>query len=294
MKILVFGASGMIGHKMMLRLQTENFEVLGTLHKPLSNYYHKPLFKKLNFIDSVDVTDSVKVLHVLESVRPDVILNCVGITLRKPKIKDLQYSLKVNSEFPQFLKMWTEKNSKYLIHFSTDCVFTGKATEYTEDSQPDAIDVYGLTKTRGEVFGPACLTLRGSQLGSELFGKTELFEWALSHRNKSIKGFTKAIYTGMTTNIMAELVAKLALNPQKLTGLYQVSSAPISKYELLAKINDKFNLNMSIQADGGYATNKVLSSQKIAKEIGFNCPSWDDMLNELKKDRVLNSEIYEE
>ncbi len=292
MKILVFGASGMIGHKMMLRLIQAGHDVTGTLRHPLDNYVGIKLFSESKIIDGLDVSKFDLVKKKLEEIKPAVILNCVGITLRKPMIKDLEYCTRINSEFPHFLKKYVEKNKSYLIHFSTDCVFSGASKVYNEDSKPDADDVYGKTKALGEVVGNCCLTLRGSQLGSEIFGKSELLEWTIQNKSKLVTGFSNVIYSGVTTNTMSDLVANLINVPQKLTGLYQVSSIPISKYDLLSKVNTIFNLGMTITPDPKKMSTKVLSSAKIASEIGYRCASWDQMLEQTYQDRIKNRELY--
>ena len=284
MKILVIGAGGMIGHKMFQILKQHGHEVYGTVRQPVSHYQKFGLFNPGELFDQIDVLDHDKLNEVFSQLKPDVILNCVGITLRKPEINDEDYSRKVNSEFPHFLNSYVEKSGSYLIHFSTDCVFSGQDGPYSEDSPRSANDVYGRTKAAGEVVGGHALTLRGSMIGRELSGKTELLEWALSKKGKVVKGFSKVIYSGVTTNIMAELVAVLLKMPAKPTGLYQVSSAPISKYELLNLINKSFRLNLTILEDSSYASSKVLLSEKLKKNIGFNCPTWPEMVDELAKD----------
>lgn len=284
MKVLVFGAGGMIGHKMFLFLKQQGHQVFGAIRQTRKVYEKFNLFEDQEVLDQVDVVQNEKVEQILNEIKPDVILNCVGITLRKPEIKDFEYSKKINSEFPHFLNSWVEQNESYLIHFSTDCVFSGKDGPYTEESLTSAEDIYGKTKSAGEVKGTHALTLRGSMIGRELYGKTELLEWTIMQKNKQIRGFKNAVYSGVTTQVMAELVAKLILLPQKLTNIYQVSSDPISKFELLHLINNYFHLNLSITADDTYATSKILICDKLKKSIGFNCPSWDEMVNDLSKD----------
>ena len=285
MKILVIGVGGMIGHKMFQILKSKGHEVLGTIKKDKFKYEHFNLFLKDELIEHVDVLDHNKILQILNETKPEVILNCVGITLRKTEINDFEYCKKVNSDFPHFLKKWVEENKSYLIHFSTDCIFSGKDGPYTEESRTSAEDIYGRTKAAGEVTGNHTLTLRGSMIGRELYGKTELLEWAISQKNKTIKGFSKAIYSGVTTNFMAELVSELISMPKKLTGLYQVSSEPITKLDLLRLINKYFDLKMTINEDSGFSTSKILINEKLKKSIGFNCPTWPEMVEILAKEK---------
>jgi dTDP-4-dehydrorhamnose reductase len=282
-KVLILGVGGMIGHQMFRSLKTQ-FEVHGTLKETIEKYKDFEIFDSTNIFENCDAQNFDKIEQVLNQFKPDVILNCIGITLRKPEIKDELYAEKINSDFPQFLKNYTERSHAYLVHFSTDCVFSGKTGPYTEDSVPDAEDVYGRTKAKGEVQGSHTLTLRGSMIGRELVGKTELLEWALSQKDKKIKGYTKALYSGVTTSVMAGLIADLINRSEKLTGLYQVSSQPISKFELLQEINAAFKLNMTIEENDSYLNEKILKSEKLTNKIGFHSLSWNEMLDELAKD----------
>ncbi len=284
MKVLVFGAGGMIGHKMFQAFSAQKLETYAVIRQKISNYAAFNLFNSKNTFDQIDILEAEKLEKVLTQVKPDVILNCIGVTLRKPEITNLEYCRKVNTDFPWLLNNWVSANNSYLIHFSTDCVFSGKESPYSEASPKTATDNYGITKAAGEVTGNHSLTLRGSMIGRELFGKTELLEWAISKKNQQIKGFSKAIYSGVTTNVMAELVHQLLHRTDRLTGLYQVSSAPISKFDLLKMINSQLQLNMTIVEDSSYATSKVLISDKLAERIGFYCPSWPVMIENLSKD----------
>ncbi|MFZ3231143.1 MAG: sugar nucleotide-binding protein [Pseudobdellovibrio sp.] len=285
MKILVFGAGGMIGHKMFKNLKLEGFNVYGTLKQSREKYESFHLFDSQNSFEYIDVINRMDVLTVLNQIRPDVVLNCIGITLRKPEIKDFDYCVRINSEFPHFLNNWCENNNSYLVHFSTDCVFSGKDGPYTEKSYTSADDFYGRTKSLGEVFSESAITLRGSMIGEELFGKTELLEWAFSQENKTIKGFSNVMYAGVTTSVMAELVGKLIRSSERLVGLYQVSSKPISKYAFLQLINTAFNLNMTIAEDKSYASSKILLSDKLSGKIGFRCPEWSVMIDQLVNEK---------
>lgn len=285
MKILVFGAGGMIGHKMVEVLSQKYPDTYACTRSEFTRFSEFGLFSSDKFISGIDVSEWDHVENLLNKLKPDVILNCVGITLRKPEIKDFEYCVEVNSLFPQRLKSWAVQNSARMIHFSTDCVFDGKSENYFEYSQALAKDIYGKTKYLGEVLGPKCLTLRGSMIGFELFGKTELLEWAMAQQGKSVKGFTKAVYSGVTTSVMAELVLMLIGQESFLEGIYQVSSVPISKFDLLTKINAQFGLQMNIEPDDKYASSKVLNCQKIYDAVGFRAPSWDDMLKEMRLEK---------
>jgi dTDP-4-dehydrorhamnose reductase len=286
MKILILGAGGMIGHKMYQVLSKHYPSTYACIKRSFAEYKEFELFDQSHVIEGVDVYDSTHLESVLNRLQPNVILNCVGITLRKKEIQNLEYCLEVNSLMPHRLKCWSAQNNAYFIHFSTDCVFDGAVGEYTENSPPSAKDTYGKTKYLGEVVGSQCLTLRGSMIGRELYGKTELLEWALAQKGKTIKGYANALYSGVTTSIMADLVLKILKQPSRLVGTYQVSSEPISKLDLLRKINNVFDLKMKVNEDCSYVSKKDLNSSKIRREIGFICPSWDEMINQLASEKV--------
>lgn len=285
MKIFILGAGGMIGHKMYQVLSRIYPDTYACFKRDFSEYQKFGIFNSAKIIDKIDVHEFSHVENALNKLKPDVILNCVGVTLRKKEIQDLPYCLEVNSLMPHKLKCWAAQNQAHLIHFSTDCVFDGASGNYTENSPPSARDVYGRTKYLGEVIGDRSLTLRGSMIGHELYGKTELLEWALAQKGKSIKGYANALYSGVTTLVAAELVLSILKQKSFLKGLYQISSEPISKFKLLQKINQSFDLKMQIQEDCSYVSKKDLSSLKIQNETGFICPSWDEMVNQLASDR---------
>jgi len=284
MKILVFGANGMIGHQMWMKLNAiYPGQVYGTVRKDLSYYEKFKIFDVDKLVPYVDVSRFEAVMEVLNKIQPDVILNCVGITLRKPEIKNTELTMQVNALFPQKLSRWVAQNKhSRLIHFSTDCVFSGAAAGlYTEDSIPDAQDVYGQTKFLGEVFGPNVLTVRCPIIGREIEGKTELIEWFLAQNHKKIRGYANAIYSGITTCEMSKQIIQIIQKHRELNGLWQISSDPISKYELLKKLGQITQYDIEIEKDESYATNKGLDSKKYRQLTGFQSPSWDVMLKEM-------------
>ena len=282
MKILILGANGMIGHQMWRKLdQAFPGQVWGSVRNEATFYKKFGIFKSERLIPHLDVTDFVKTQRVLDEHKPDVILNCIGITLRKPEIKNSELCLEVNSMFPHRLSFWVKKNKTRLIHFSTDCVFDGSDGLYDEDSDPTAKDVYGKTKFLGEVSGQGCLTLRTPILGREIEGKTELVEWFLAQKNKKIKGFANAIYSGITSPEIAKQVIQIIKNYPNLEGLYQISSQPISKYDLLVMLNEIAAVDATIERDETYATNKSLDSKKYRQLTGYQPPSWHYMLTEM-------------
>jgi len=232
------------------------------------------------------------ILDFLVKVNPDIIINAIGVTIRRGAKKKISDTIYLNSLFPHQLSNWALAFKKRLIHFSTDCVFSGSEGSYLEDATPDALDYYGKTKGLGEVNSKSSLTIRSSMIGPELFNKTELFEWIINNKEKEINGFSRVMYSGVTSVYMAKLVADLIDNHKNLSGIYNVASKPISKFELLHLINDNFDLGLIINDDKTVISNKTLNASKIEKEIGLQPPSWDELIFELKKDYMNFIDLY--
>lgn len=289
MKILILGGDGMIGHKMAQILSDFNHEIIVSIRE------QRELTKQC-FSSPVKVffNDFLKdnIFTFLDRVKPDVIINAIGITIRRGVNDYISNTIYINSYFPHQLANWVGIQNKRLIHFSTDCVFSGSEGSYSEEATPNALDYYGKTKGLGEVFSKNVLTLRSSMIGPELFNKTELFEWVINNKEKEINGFSKVMYSGVTTVYMAKFVGDLIENHKDLNGIYNVASNPISKFELLHLINDNFGLGLKINKDQSVISNKTLDASKIENELGINPPSWDELIIELKKDYTHFIDLY--
>ena len=289
MKILILGGDGMIGHKMAQVLSVQNHEIFISVRE------NKDLtLKRISPKAKVFFNDFLKgsILDFLDKVNPDVIINAIGITIRRGAAENISDTIYLNSLFPHQISSWALAFKKRLIHFSTDCVFSGSEGSYLEDTTPDALDYYGKTKGLGEINSKSSLTIRSSIIGPELFNKTELFEWIINNKEKEINGFSRVMYSGVTTVYMAKLVADLIDNHKNLSGIYNVASKPISKFELLHLINDNFDLGLIINDDKTVISNKTLNASKIEKEIGLQPPSWDELIFELKKDYMNFIDLY--
>jgi dTDP-4-dehydrorhamnose reductase len=191
------------------------------------------------------------------------------------------------------LNEWVCNYNKRLIQLSTDCVFSGRKGNYLVNDIKDAYDLYGSTKSLGEIIDSKfAITLRGSMIGRELENKTELFEWFLKQSNKNIKGFSKVIYSGITTVKMAEIVLRIINYYPNLTGIYNISAKPISKFDLLKLCNEHFGINAIIEMDNNYSSNKNLISDKFFNEIGIEQPNWVGLISQLKDDCLINNSLY--
>src|SRR5262245_26238564 len=169
MRVVVLGAAGMLGHKLLQRLRPD-FEVAGTIRDREPSPELLRALPNVKFYPHVVASDRASLAYVIEDWGPQVVLNCVGIVKQTSAAKDPILSISVNSLFPHQLAQLTAAHSAKLIHFSTDCVFSGRHGNYVEDDVPDPIDLYGRSKLLGEVTAPGTLTLRISIVGRELRG----------------------------------------------------------------------------------------------------------------------------
>lgn len=287
MKILILGADGMIGHKISQNLyDTEHLLILNSRN---NSKKLKEFFPKASLIHYDLLKQDITVL--LNDINPELIINCVGITIRRG-VEIIENAIKINQKLPHTINKWCLKNSKKLIHFSTDCVYSGTKGNYTELDPLDAFDNYGLTKGKGEVQSHNTLTIRSSIIGRELFNKTELLEWLISEKGKSVKGFSQVIYSGVTNLYMAKLIKELIMEGIEINGIYNISSPPISKYDLLNKLNRVFNLDLKIEKDNSKKSDKSLKSNKFFSKYYYHKPNWDDMINELFHDSGKFDELY--
>jgi dTDP-4-dehydrorhamnose reductase len=231
-------------------------------------------------IDRIDVLDFGVLSGVLRAVNPDIIMNCVGITKRITESGDKVRNIMVNSVFPYKLVELAADLKSRVIHFSTDCVFSGDTGNYSDDALPDARDLYGRTKALGEALGDNVLILRSSFIGRELHGKTELLEWFLS-QNGTVRGFKNAIYTGFTVFELSRIVERMITSYPDTSGLYNVSSEPISKYDLLKLIGETMHRETVVVPDESFHCNRSLNSDKFRKDFAYYPPSWTEMVEEL-------------
>lgn len=283
MRILILGGSGMLGHQLWRHFSSKFPETYTTIRRTCSDYKNHGLLSSNNVIESVDARRFEFLEGVITGVHPDIILNCIGITKRREEEGNYIESIMLNSLLPHKLAGWGESHGAKIVNFSTDCVFDGKLGNYTEGSQTSAEDLYGRTKALGEISGKSSLTIRSSFIGQELQNGTELFEWFVSQRG-TVEGFRGAIYTGLTTLEFSRIVERLIIEYPECSGLYHVSSEPISKYELLKIIRKKLQLNINIIPDNTFKCNRSLNSEKFRREFNYSPPSWEDMIDELAND----------
>jgi dTDP-4-dehydrorhamnose reductase len=280
MKILVLGGDGMLGHQLVQSLAAEH-EVHATLRQDAAAYReHVDLLRSASWHFGVDVGDASRLDAVIGSSGAHAVINAIGIVKQRDAAKQAIASIEVNSLLPHRLAALCAPRGVRLVHFSTDCVFSGSKGRYREDDPPDAEDLYGRSKLLGEVGEPGCITLRTSIVGLELTRKTGLLEWFLAQQGP-IKGYARAIYSGFTTLEMARIVANILTRHPERHGVYHVSSEPISKLELLTMIRDRLGMTTQIVADRSFQCDRSLDSGRFRREFDYAPPSWPQMVDEL-------------
>jgi len=280
MRILILGGDGMLGHQLFKHLSPRH-EVKVTLRQDLSAYTYTSLFDRENSYDAIDIRSMERLIEVLADFRPEAVINAVGIVKQRPDAKESIPSLEINALLPHRLALLCKGMGARLIHLSTDCVFSGRKGNYLESDPADAEDLYGKTKYLGEVHDRNCLTLRTSIIGRELSRFKSLLEWFLAQKG-TVRGFTKAIYTGFTTMEMSRIIERMLVEFPDASGVYQVSSDPINKYELLLLFREKLGHDIEIVPDDSFFCDRSLDSTRFRSDFSYVPPSWPTMIEELR------------
>ena len=280
MRILILGGDGMLGHRLLKHLG-ENHEVRVTLRRGPSDYEQYGLFDESNSYYGVEVLDRDKLSQVVADFRPEAVVNAVGIVKQRGTAKEAIPSLEINSLLPHRLALLCRVAGARLVHVSTDCVFSGRKGNYTEEDVPDPEDLYGRTKLLGEVSEPGSITLRTSIIGLELSRKTGLIEWFLAQKGE-IQGFTRAIYTGLTTAELSRVIELVLTEHPDLLGVWQVASEPINKYDLLVRFSEILGReDVKISPDDAVKIDRSLSGVAFEGATVYSAPGWNEMLKEL-------------
>ena len=270
----------MLGNAMFrILVEAENMQVIGSLRS--SSYRkHFPASMQQSLYSGVDVKCTDDLAEFIADQRPDVIINCIGLVKQLSSSKDPMQAIAINSLLPHRLAYMCQLANARLVHFSTDCVFSGNKGSYTESDLSDAEDLYGKSKFLGEVSAPHAVTVRTSIIGHELESKNGLIDWFLSSSG-SIKGFTKMIFSGLPTNELAAIVRDYILKDASLHGVYHVSSKAISKYQLLAIVAEVYGKEIQIAPDDEVVLDRSLVSTRFRELTGYNPPEWRDLVQSM-------------
>lgn len=291
--ILILGGSGMLGHKLW-SIFKEQFNTFVTLRNPFEQYRDLNFFDPHRTFSNINLRNSECLQPILEEIKPHIIINCVGIVKQLPDAKDPVTSIIINSLLPHELEKMAQRFGSKLIHISTDCIFEGGKGNYSEEEPARADDLYGLTKLLGEVSEPPTLTLRTSIIGREMLRHTGLLEWFLHcPPREKVYGYTNAIFSGFTTPVLANILAWIIQKHSYLTGIYHLSSHPISKFDLLKKLQKAFQLDIEVVRHDDFRCNRSLNGERFNQATGYVPPSWDEMIEGLKNENSFYRELYE-
>lgn len=281
MKVIIIGATGMLGSAAYrLFAGSSGFEVVGTI-RGLTPPPQLPLGPSARIVGGVDVTDFDLLIRLFGRERPDVVMNCVGVVKQLDAAKDPLVSIKLNALLPHQLAALCGASRARLVHVSTDCVFDGKKGNYKETDFSDASDLYGRTKYLGEVDYRNSITLRTSIVGHEIGSNVSLVDWFLSQPGPEVKGYRKAIYTGLPTVELARIVRDYVIPRPALRGVWHVSSAPINKFDLLSIVASVYGKGIHIVPDDAVVIDRSLDGSRFCAETGFVAAPWSELVKRM-------------
>lgn len=290
MKVLILGGSGMLGHRLWMSLQ-DQYDVYVTVRNQTNPFPNVPEFPQNKVICGVEGLITESVLKAITQVKPEVVINCIGIIKQLDNANPLDH-IRVNALLPHLIALWCATANIRLIHISTDCVFSGNKGSYRETDEPDPVDLYGRTKLLGELNYPHCITLRTSIIGLELKNYLGLVEWFL-RQSGTVKGYTNAIYTGLTTRELSKVIKYFVIPRSDLFGVHHVSSWFISKYELLNTIKGEFGKKVNVMPYPDFYCDRSLVSTVFQSKTGYAPALWAQMVKELFDDYDFYKELRE-
>lgn len=278
----MLGVSGMLG-RAVYRVMSKgvDFEVFGTV-RDVKSVNFLPDSLRSNVLAGVDVEREDSLVAVFGNVRPNVVINCVGLVKQLADSNDPLLAVPINALLPHRLAALCKVAGARLVHISTDCVFSGDKGNYLESDFPDAYDLYGRTKLIGEVDYPHAITLRTSIIGHELAGARSLLCWFLAQEGR-VKGFTQAVFSGLPTNELARVIRDFVIPRPALHGLYHVAAKPIDKYALLKLIAAVYGKSIEIDPDDQLKIDRSLCADRFGEATGYVAPEWPELIRAMYK-----------
>lgn len=289
-RVLIFGATGMLGHKLAQVLSASADVVIAV--RGASRWPDR--IPVVHIANDLDVRKTDQLAHVLDTFQPDFVLNAAGLVKQSPEACDSLDTFAVNALFPNVLALLCESRAIRLVHYSTDCVFSGAregkrgSHGYRELDPPDSRDAYGLSKLLGEPSARTTLVLRTSIIGHELRGFTSLLEWFLAQGSGPVSGFTNALFTGLTTLELSRVTSTILRSHAGLSGLWHVSAPPITKHDLLGIVKDCYRRNTVIKPQSEFYCDRRLDGTRFSETTGWQAPAWPEMIEEMRNDFLLH------
>ena len=289
MKIIILGCTGLLGNTITKYfLGNYDYEIYPILRDSSKIKLFREKFHK-NFIEIKNLLDLSELEKRILPLKPDIIINCIGITNKFSSEDPLivQEFIKINSLFPhQLYKLCSSLNIR-LIHFSSDCIFSGQKGSYSENDVPDPIDIYGKSKLLGELDYENCVTIRKSVIGHELFSKNGLLEWFIN-QNGVVKGYKNVVFSGLTALELSRLIEMHIIPMKNLKGIVNVCGESITKYDLLKNIAKVYKKSININPDESVVLDRSLDGSKFNKLSGYRSKSWHELINSMYQFNLLN------
>jgi dTDP-4-dehydrorhamnose reductase len=277
MKILVFGATGMLGNAVIRVLsEIDNWEVFGTVRTEESKRFFHPEHAK-NLIVGCEVTNYSDLVKVFNQINPQVVINCISLSKQLLKSADPLKMIPIFSLLPHQLAMLCKNFGARLVQMSSDGVFSGKKGGYIESDPSDAQDIYGSTKYIGEVHQPHAITIRTSIIGHELQSKNGLVEWFLSQEGQCVC-FSRAIFSGFPAVVLAQIIRDIVIPNTDLNGVYHIASSPISKCDLLRLIAKVYGKKIKLIPNDKLKIDRSLNAENFRIATGYTPPDWQTLV----------------
>ncbi|WP_415033108.1 dTDP-4-dehydrorhamnose reductase family protein [Azonexus sp.] len=285
MRVLVLGATGMLGHVVFRVFSAAaGHDTWGTL-RSAAGLRHFPEATHARLLCGVDVLDQDALLAVMARVKPEIVINCVGLIKQLADAGDPLTALPINAMLPHRLARLCALAGARLIHVSTDCVFSGRKGKYLESDVSDAEDLYGKSKYIGEVHDTAhVITLRTSIIGHELDSSHALVDWFLSQQGE-VRGFTRAVFSGLPTVELARVMKDYVLPHPALHGLYHVAAEPIDKFSLLNLVAAQYSKPIEIRPDDALVIDRSLEGSHFRAATGYVAPVWPELIRRMHTQR---------
>ena len=281
-KLLIFGATGMLGSALFKYFDgLPSWKVTGVARTSVSyNFLSDRYNSQLVQINELSENELRK---IFDNIKPTHIVNCIGLIKQKnvDEISIVDW-INVNAMFPHILAKIAREYKCRFIHFSTDCVFSGKKGDYSEIDEADASDVYGKTKFLGEVNDGSALTIRTSIIGQELFTSDSLFNWFLSQK-RNVFGYANAYFNGLPTIEVARILDEFLLEKYKISGVLHIGGNVISKYKLLKIIKSHYSWPHEVIRDESVELNRSLKIQNFLNLTGYAPISWERLIFKMKQ-----------
>jgi dTDP-4-dehydrorhamnose reductase len=280
MKIMILGASGMLGNAMFRVFAADPaHEVFGTVRTgEARRHFGHGIAQGL--LNGVDAGNHDSLVRAFATVHPQFVVNCIGLVKQIGGADDPLQAVPINSLLPHRLAALCQAAGARLVHISTDCVFSGSKGDYVETDFADAADLYGRTKLLGELDYPHAITLRTSIIGHELAGSHGLIGWFLAQQG-TVRGFRRAVFSGLPTVELSRLIGEVVLPRPHLHGLYHVAARPINKYDLLRLVADVYGKKIDIVPDDNLVIDRSLNADRFMKATGYIAPLWPELITRM-------------